>query len=118
MRSSSGSAEAQGRLSPSRPRSKKSKRRRSPTTSSRPLRGNASKTREYPPPLCDACRLSDPSGTDVLSCLHRLAARKSRQRKQGRLAQLEEENKALKSENEKLKGRVDELEKLTEALSL
>lgn len=54
----------------------------------------------------------------MLSCLHRLAARKSRQRKQGRLAQLEEENKALKSENEKLKGRVDELEKLTEALSL
>ncbi|KAL8286851.1 hypothetical protein RQP46_003857 [Phenoliferia psychrophenolica] len=47
-----------------------------------------------------------------------LAARKSRARKQGRLAQLEGENQTLVAENEKLKKRVDELELLLRGVGL
>lgn len=47
-----------------------------------------------------------------------LAARKSRARKQGRLAQLEGENKTLVEENERLKRRVDELELMLRGVQL
>ena len=47
-----------------------------------------------------------------------LAARKSRARKQGRLAQLEGENEILVVQNERLKKRVDELELLLSGVGL